>query len=195
MTPDPARDEILTRARAALGRRADSPVVPLPATAHVAPRIAGSVQSETELLFSELANLGGTTRRFAGNQDIHSALAQLIETEAVKKATLWQTPALQELGLEESLQELGVEIVSPHSHKVALAECDLGVTSVDIALPETGTLLLRSSSDRPRMVSLLPRVHLAIMNPSVLRADVGEIAEGDVDRAARPHSDGVIVPE
>jgi L-lactate dehydrogenase complex protein LldG len=53
-----------------------------------------------------------------------------------------------------------------------VAECDLGVTGVDAALPETGTLVLRSAPDRPRVVSLLPRVHLAVLRPAALRADL-----------------------
>ncbi len=167
-----AREEILRDARAALGRRADSPIVSLPAAARVAPRIPGGANSEIELLLSEIGKLGGNTRRMAQRNELTDALKQLVETEAIKKATLWQTRELQEIGIEESLRALGIEIVSPHSGKHALAECDLGVTSVDAALPETGTLLLRSSPERPRMVSLLPRAHLAIVRPSALRADV-----------------------
>jgi L-lactate dehydrogenase complex protein LldG len=67
---------------------------------------------------------------------------------------------------------LGVELVSPQAGMRAVAECDLGVTGVDAALPETGTLLLRSSPEKPRVVSLLPRIHLAILRPSALRADL-----------------------
>jgi L-lactate dehydrogenase complex protein LldG len=46
---------------------------------------------------------------------------------------------------------------------------------VDFALPETGTLALLSSPERPRVVSLLPRVHLALLLPSVLRADMHQV--------------------
>jgi L-lactate dehydrogenase complex protein LldG len=46
------------------------------------------------------------------------------------------------------------------------------VTGVDAALPETGTLLLRSSPEKPLVVSLVPRVHLAILRPAALRADL-----------------------
>jgi L-lactate dehydrogenase complex protein LldG len=167
-----AREEILSKARAALGRRADSPIAPAPASARVAPRVAGDTNSEIEMLLSEIAKLGGTTRRVSRKSGLKDALRQLVETEAIKKATLWQTQEIDELWIEELLRALGVEIISPHSDKYALAECDLGVTSVDSALPETGTLLLRSSPERPRLVSLLPRVHLAILSPSALRADV-----------------------
>ena len=45
---------------------------------------------------------------------------------------------------------------------------------MDAALPETGTLLLRSAPDKPRLVSLVPRVHLALVRPSALRADLSQ---------------------
>jgi hypothetical protein len=56
-----------------------------------------------------------------------------------------------------------------------MALCDLGITEADNLLPETGTLVLRSSAERPRAVSLLPRIHLAIVRPSMLRADMHEV--------------------
>ena len=173
MALNAVRDEILRDTRAALGRRADAPIAPLSAAARVAPRIPGDANSESAMLLGEIGKLGGNTRRMAQRNELTDALKQLIETEAIQKATLWQTRELNDLGIEERLRALGVEIVSPHADKRALAECDLGVTSVDAALPETGTLLLRSSPERPRMVSLLPRVHLAIVRPSALYADVG----------------------
>ena len=72
-----------------------------------------------------------------------------------------------------------MQIVSPFAGKHELAECDLGVTGVDMALPETGTLVLTSDESRPRMVSLVPRVHLAILRPGALRADLHQVfAEG-----------------
>ncbi|HYV03597.1 MAG TPA: lactate utilization protein, partial [Blastocatellia bacterium] len=42
---------------------------------------------------------------------------------------------------------------------------DIGITSVDYALAETGTLVLRSGAGRARSVSLLPPVHIALLKP------------------------------
>ena len=56
-----------------------------------------------------------------------------------------------------------------------MAQCDLGVTEADYLLPETGTLVLRSSAEKPRGVSLLPRVHLAVVRPEMLRADMHQV--------------------
>ena len=75
------------------------------------------------------------------------------------------------------LEAIGVEIVSPYASNREVAECDLGVTGADFALPETGTLGLRSSIEQPRTVSLLPRVHLALMRTTCLRADLHQVFE------------------
>jgi L-lactate dehydrogenase complex protein LldG len=94
----------------------------------------------------------------------------------VRKATLWQTPQMLST-VEPILRDLGVEVVSPYAGKHALAECDLGITTADAAFPETGTLLLRSTPDRPRMVSLVPRIHLAIIDPAILVPDLSPALE------------------
>jgi L-lactate dehydrogenase complex protein LldG len=172
---DSAREEILANVRASLGRAEGTPVSPVPPTARVKPRTAGPVEAEIEQLFAEIDKLKGVTRRLAGRDDLKSALADLVKAEAVKKATLWATPELQALDVAATLKALGVELVSPHADKRKVAECELGVTGADAALAETGTILLRSSPEKPRVVSLLPRVHLAILRRAALRADLHQV--------------------
>lgn len=182
-----AREAILTGVRLALGRTqpdsrpalgtpasngAHGPIPPVPPVARVAPRAAGTPDAEAELLLSEIGKLGGGTQRIAGPTELRAALAKLVEREQVRRATLWQTAELRALRVAETLAKLGVTIVPPGAGHDALAACDLGVTWADGALPETGTLMLRSSPERPRLVSLLPRVHLALFGPDALRADL-----------------------
>ncbi len=172
---NPAREEILTMIRASLNRRPDSPVPSVPPTARVKPRAAGPTDTEIEQLFAEIGKLTGITRRLASREDLISELANLVQAETVKKATVWSTPELQALDVAGMLTTLGVELVSPQADQRLVAQCDLGVTGVDAALPETGTLVLRSSPERPRVVSLLPRVHLAILRTAALRADLHQV--------------------
>lgn len=176
---DLAREDILGKVRKALGGRPGSqpagrgvPVLAVPAAARVAPRTAGPPEAELEQLLEEIRKLSGVTRRLASREELGAALTALVQTEAVKKATLWSTPDLVAWDVAGSLKGLGVEIVSPQADKHLVAQCELGVTGVDAALSETGTLLLRSSPERPRVVSLLPRVHLAILTQAALRADL-----------------------
>ena len=167
-----AREEVLGKLRASLGRTSGSPLPPVPTTGRVGPRTAGHQDAEIEQLFTEIGKLTGITRRLPSRDELRSALADLVNAEQVKKATLWTTPELQVLNVAGTLTALGVEIVSPQADTRLVAECELGVTGVDAALPETGTLLLRSSPEKPRVVSLVPRVHLAILRPAALRADL-----------------------
>lgn len=172
MTTNIAREEVLGKVRAALGRASDSPIAPIPSSARVGPRTPRDPSTEIDQLLTEIGKLTGVTKRLSQPADLKAALAELVAVEQVKKATLWQTPELQQLGVAASLSELGVEIISPYADNRAIAACDLGVTGVDAALPETGTLLLRSSVERVRTVSLVPRIHLAILRPAALRADL-----------------------
>ncbi|OGO66157.1 MAG: hypothetical protein A2Z45_10680 [Chloroflexi bacterium RBG_19FT_COMBO_55_16] len=163
---------VIENVRRALGRTAGAAVEARPAV--LAPRQAGSIEAEVDLLIKEINALSGSAQRVS-EDDLNQVLKGLLQTQEVKKATLWQTAGLADLGLEGRLREMGVEIISPHADKYVLAECDLGVTEVDFALPETGTLGLLSSQDKPRAVSLLPRVHLAILRPAALRADLHDV--------------------
>jgi L-lactate dehydrogenase complex protein LldG len=169
-----ARDEILDAVRGALGRHPGQPAPLVPPSARVPARVPGSADDEITMLLAEISKLGGRTRRL-GADGLKDALAELVQVETIRKATLWQTTELQALGVPEILAGLGVEIVSSHAGKDALARCDLGVTGVDMALPETGTLVLRASPQQPRAVSLLPRVHLALVRPANLRADLAAV--------------------
>lgn len=173
------KEKVLASLRRSLGRQPGDPVAARPAVLPARP--AGPPEAEIERLLQEVRSLAGHTRRLdpAG---LAAALADLVQEQAVKKATLWLTPELAGLGLEAHLAGLGVEIVSPQADKRALAECDLGVTGVDFALPETGTLGLLSSAEQPRAVSLLPRVHLALLTPQALRGDLHAVFA-----AARQH--------
>lgn len=166
-----SRDTILSDIRAALGRPAGAPAPPLPVSARVPPRQPADPEAELEMLLDEIGKVSGKTQ-LVPEGGLADALAALVQAEGIRKATCWPTPELQALGVGRILAGLGVEIVSPYAGKETLASCDLGVTGVDAAFPETGTLLLRGAPDRPRMVSLLPRVHLALLRPAVLHADL-----------------------
>ncbi len=138
------------------------------------PRQPGSAEAEIELLLAEINRLSGAGQRLSP-EGIKEELGRLVASQGIRKATLWNTALLKQLEVAEHLLALGAEIVSPNADKREMALCDLGVTEADYALPETGTLVLRSSVEKPRAVSLLPRIHLAILTPTALRADLHQV--------------------
>jgi L-lactate dehydrogenase complex protein LldG len=52
--------------------------------------------------------------------------------------------------------------------RAAVAAADLGLTGVDLAVAETGTLVMMSGAGRPRTTSLLPTVHVAVFDRDAL---------------------------
>jgi len=133
-----------------------------------------SYESEVETFLTEIKKLSGVGQRLSASE-MDSVLKALVEEQNIRKATVWETPHLRRLGVTEILHSLGVDLVSPAADKHEMAQCDLGITEADYLLPETGTLVLRSSAEKPRGVSLLPRIHLAIVRPELLRADLHQV--------------------
>ncbi|MDE3092034.1 MAG: LUD domain-containing protein, partial [Chloroflexota bacterium] len=131
---------------------------------------------EIDTLINEVNRLAGKARR-VNEQAIGDALRRFVEVENVKRAALWATPEIARLNLVERLRALGVEIIPHDADKHALAQADLGITPVDFALAESGTLGLLSAPEKPRAISLLPRVHLALVHPNAFRSILRQVFE------------------
>ena len=163
---------VIDNVRRSLGRTAQSSLSPRPAIYE--PRQAETLDSENERFLDEVQKLSGVGQKLSPS-DMDTALKNLVEEQNIHKATVWETAHLRQLGVTEILHSLGVELIPPNADKHEMAQCDLGITEADFLLPETGTLVLCSSAERPRAVSLLPRIHLAIVRPEMLRADMHQV--------------------
>jgi len=163
---------VIENVRRSLGRTDQTPLGSRPPIYES--RHPDSTDSEIELFLNEVKKLSGVGQKLYPT-DIDPALKSLVEEQNIRRATVWETPYLRQLGIAEILNSLGVDLVSPNADKHAVALCDLGITEADYLLPETGTLVLHSSAVKPRGVSLLPRVHLAIVRPEMLRADMHQV--------------------
>jgi L-lactate dehydrogenase complex protein LldG len=72
---------------------------------------------------------------------------------------------------------------------VDLLDCDVGITSAQWAIAETGTLVLEAESERHRLASLLPPVHIALIQSDRIRRAMIEVLESlgrtDTDQLGR----------
>jgi L-lactate dehydrogenase complex protein LldG len=163
---------VIENIRRSLGRTDRTPLDPRPAIYRS--RLPESLDAESARFLEEVGKLSGVGQKLSPNS-VDAALQTLVREQNVHRATAWETPYLRQLGITEILNSLGVELVSPNADKHEMALCDLGITEADYLLPETGTLVLRSSTLQPRAVSLLPRIHLAIVRPDMLRPDMHQV--------------------
>lgn len=61
--------------------------------------------------------------------------------------------------------------------KSELFKCEMGVTGAQWAIAETGTLVLESGLERHRLASLVPPVHVAIIEAERVRRTLGEVLQ------------------
>ncbi len=168
-----ARDVILARLR-------QGPQHPLPGRGTLP---AQAAQTPSELLAqfgAALAGLHAEYVRAASVQEARAVLAGLLAARGVRRAACWEHPLLQALGAPEILTEAGVETVAPGADGDAcrrIAAADVGLSAVDAALAGTGSILLRTGPGRPRAVSLLPPLHVAVVEADRVRPGIDDLPE------------------
>lgn len=70
----------------------------------------------------------------------------------------------------------GIETIE-NASRDELFSSDIGITSAQWAIAETGTLVLESGAEQHRLVSLVPPVHVCLLTASSIRQSMAEILE------------------
>jgi L-lactate dehydrogenase complex protein LldG len=127
---------------------------------------------------SELEKLGGIF--LSERRDTAAArVAALVRERQAAQVAAWAPEHLPVPGLLEELSRAGMTVVDSQIPSEAparsqrLSEVErvsVGITGVDAALADTGTLVLRSGAGRPRLASLSVRTHIALLTPEQLYA-------------------------
>ena len=119
----------------------------------------------------EFEGVAGVFHRVSSIGEVPGVIRRIAHERRAKNVLSWHPGALG-LDLRESLGCEGLAVsVAPDGHPDAAARAthrdvaaraEIGVTGVDWALAETGTLVLVSGTGRPRSTSLLPATHVAV---------------------------------
>jgi L-lactate dehydrogenase complex protein LldG len=159
-----ARDDILKGLRDAIAKQP-----PFPAQQQ-APYLPVTHLREDEDLrarfIAEVERVKGVVHAAESDDDAQRILRELLTSKGAKRATMWDQANVRLDGVEAMLGELGIARVQGEDDVVATA--DVGITGSDWAIAATGTLVLSSGAGKPRMASLLPPVHIAIVTTDQL---------------------------
>ena len=120
-----------------------------------------------------------------------SAVRELIlKTEpewGIEKSVIaWQDPLIEQLGLKEQLASDNVALFITQSSPAPgleereekrrhLLESYIGITTADFCVAESATLVMRSGPGRPRAVSLVPSVHVAVIKMDQIIQSLSEL--------------------
>jgi L-lactate utilization protein LutC len=131
----------------------------------------------------EWNEVGGQGKRVQGADAARESLVDLLAACRPFTVLRWKHPLLERLEIDRVLKErkIGVqswdelERQSAEGRWPATFAADLGITSVDWAVAETGTLALCSLPGQGRVVSLLPPNFLAILEPAQIVPDLFDL--------------------
>jgi L-lactate utilization protein LutC len=141
-----SRDEILSMARAALNRHAGDPIPPPPPV----------------LL------------RRAPEVDLLEQFTKALEALAGKVVVVKSDEEAQAAVVKALNGRTFIAVSSPFSRD-ATASTEVGITSADYALADTGSLVIFTESNESRLLSLLPPCHIAVIESSRIVASLDDV--------------------
>lgn len=165
MNSDGSR-EVLDRVRRALGR--SGPLTHAPVPPAIDEPIARLVFAELGLpeLFQKRATDMKMLVEPVRLEELPVRLATFLRAQNCKSVMLSSTKLLSEFCFKDVLRRAGFEAKSWQEMSADEAyEFDAGVTEVDYAVAETGSLVIRHRPEHGRLLSLVPFVHVAIVQP------------------------------
>jgi L-lactate utilization protein LutC len=144
--PLTSREQILSSARAALHRQAGDPVPPPPPVLLREGPTTGLVEQFTKAL---------------------EALAG--------KVVVVKTPGEVEVAVDKALNgRTFIRSGEPFSRE-DVATVEVGITSADYALADTGSLVMFTEAKESRLLSLLPPCHIAVIESSKIVASLDDV--------------------
>ena len=136
------------------------------------------LQQESRILIDqfieEITRVSGNACVVEGEDGIRDFIIGLIEERGSGSFAIWESDLLTRLRLREFLEGRGLKFTSPN-RKEEMARADIGITEADFAIADTGTLVLIANQKQPRSVSLIPPIHIAILDSQKIVRNIHDL--------------------
>jgi L-lactate dehydrogenase complex protein LldG len=141
---------------------------------------AGARGDLCEAFGAEVVAVGGEAYLVDDLPAARAMVLQLCRASGAKTALCWQHELLERLDLDGLLCEAQIERsdyaslapLDPTVQRSTILAADIGITSCDYALAETGTLVMCSRPGQERVASLAPPLYLSIVERSQVLPDL-----------------------
>ncbi|MWV43651.1 lactate utilization protein C [Paenibacillus sp. HJL G12] len=121
---------------------------------------------------------GGFTERTASMSDIPAIIVRILEEMNATSTIRQNLPELEQLGLDEKLPELrhyAWDGLDAEGSLRTAEQADAGIVLADFAVAYTGSMIVTSSTEKGRSVSLLPNILIAIISAERMHTRLGEV--------------------
>jgi L-lactate dehydrogenase complex protein LldG len=164
-----SRETILHKVRTALGRNAGQTIPDPPPARLLVPDV--DTEARVQSFCTRIEALAGKTHRAASAGDARDYVANVI---AGRSAIASNAPILRECGIT-SLPGVQAGVTDRDELRAICSSAACGITGADYALADTGTLVMLSSRQEARLISLLPPVYIALVARQRLLTGLDEL--------------------
>jgi len=111
-------------------------------------------------------------------EELPDKLAGFLKANNCRAIGMNVSKLLNGLGLPQSLRDAGLDVKTWDDLTLDSAyDLDAAVTDVTYAVAETGTLVIRTDANHGRSLTLVPKVHVAILQPKNFVPDLLDLME------------------
>lgn len=144
------------------------------------PRENPPIEDPPARFLEELKAVGGHGQRVQNQEEAREYVLSLARENDAKLLVRWDVEELAELGVDEPLEEAGVEVVvwrDLEDFREVTARADIGLSTAEWAIAETGSLVLTGGPGMGRTVTLLPPTYVAVIAAKKVLPTVAEAIE------------------
>ena len=133
------------------------------------------IENPTEYFKQEVESVGGKPYFINSREEALSSLSEI--SERFQKTKVAITNSVPEF-IKKHFHHQTYEILKPKykdDNRESIKEAKIGITSCDWAISETGTIVIFSNENQPRLFSLLPEIHICILFESQILTHLSEL--------------------
>ena len=123
-----------------------------------------------ERFSTELAGQTGVVHRASDISDAKRILSEMSKAEGIRSVISSSDDIVKSLDLQEWGITAGIEVISADSLseretlKDKAFSLDAGITGADFAVAESGTIGIAAGKSMPRLASIAPPIHIAVIH-------------------------------
>ncbi len=168
--------DVIQAVRRALGRTAPLDAPPVPPT--IDEPITRLVHSDIGLpdLFAKIAKQNKMGVEMTRVEELAPTLVAFLRANNVKTIALPTSKLLAQLAIADALRKAGFDARMWETMSLdELYDIDCGLTDAWAAVAEVGALVMRGSPEHGRALSLVPPIHVAILEPKNFVPDLVDL--------------------
>jgi L-lactate utilization protein LutB len=139
---------------------------------------AASLPELAEQFKTEAVRVGAIVYQAGDAGDAADYVLKIAREHNVKRVVKSRSTAAEEIGLNKYLEDAGIELVETGVERWiarrSILNADMGISGANIAVAETGTLVVMDGEGNARLVATFPPLHMALVGCEKLVSTLGD---------------------